>query len=75
MKYPKECIQGKKKLSYEDCELAILRSAVDKVQSREGEKLLHTPSVQKIIEIVEINTTNIEREKKVYHLVTNIIKY
>ena len=53
MKYPKECIQGKKKLSYEDCELAILRSAVDKVQSREGERLLHTPSVQKIIEIVE----------------------
>jgi hypothetical protein len=53
MKYPKECIQGNKKLSFEDCELAILRAAVDKVQSREGEKLLHTPSVQKIIEIVE----------------------
>jgi len=53
MKYPKECLQGDKKLSFEDCELAILRTAVDKVQSREGEKLLHTPSVQKIIEIVE----------------------
>jgi len=53
MKYPKECLQGNKKLDYEDCVLAVLRSAVDKVQAREGEKLLHTPEVQKIIEIVE----------------------
>ena len=53
MKYPKECMHGNKNLSYEDCELAILRGAVDKVQEREGGKLLHTPSVQKIIEIVE----------------------
>ena len=53
MKYPKECTQGNKKLSYEDCKLAILRAAVDKVQGRIGGKLLHTPAVQKIIEIVE----------------------
>ena len=53
MKYPKECTQGNKKLSDDNCKLAILRAAVDKVQEREGGKLLHTPAVQKIIEIVE----------------------
>ena len=53
MKYPEECIKGKKKLSFHDCELAILRSAVDKVQARTGKKMLHSPEVKKIISIVE----------------------
>jgi len=54
MKYvPIECIKGKKKLSFADCELAILRTAVDKVQSRAGKKMLHSPEVKEIIEIVE----------------------
>ena len=53
MKYPSECFKGRHKLNYEDCLLAVLRSAVDKVQAREGSRLLHTPSVLKIIEIVE----------------------
>ena len=53
MKYPSECFRGRHKLNYADCLLAVLRSAVDKVQQREGTQLLHTPAIQKIIEIVE----------------------
>jgi hypothetical protein len=54
MKYiPPECVKGKKKLSFADCELAILRTAVDKVQSRSGKKMLHSAEVKQIIEIVE----------------------
>ena len=54
MKYvPPECVKGKKKLSFADCELAILRTAIDKVQSRSGKKMLHSTEVKQIIEIVE----------------------
>ena len=53
MVYPTECLRGNKKLSINDCELVILRSAVDKIQAKTGRHLLHKPEVQKIINIVE----------------------
>jgi hypothetical protein len=40
-------------MSFEECELAILRQAVDKVDKIEGEELLKNPEVKSIIEIVE----------------------
>ena len=52
-KLPAECRKGNKKMNYNDCELTILRSAIDKIQSKTGKHLLHKPEVQKIIEIVE----------------------
>jgi len=52
-KLPAICKQGNKTMSYEDCELTILRSAVDKIQNKTGRHLLHQPEIQKIIEIVE----------------------
>jgi hypothetical protein len=39
--------------SFEEKELAILRSAVDKAEERSGRKLLHSEDVQKIIRLVE----------------------
>ena len=43
----------KKNMSFQECELAILRQAVDKADVIEGEKLLKDPEVKKIIDIVE----------------------
>ena len=45
-----KCEKG---LSFEECELAILRQAVDKADVKEGTKMLSDPEVKKIIEIVE----------------------
>ena len=39
--------------SFEECELAILRMAVDRIDKREGEKMLKNPEVKKIIHIVQ----------------------
>lgn len=47
---PKPC---DKSLTFEECELAILRSAVDLAERRQGQKLVNTPDVKKMIEIVE----------------------
>jgi hypothetical protein len=49
-----------KNMTYEECELAILRSAVDRVGKQEGAKLLNDPEIKKIVEIVE----NFLRKKK-----------
>ena len=43
----------KKNMSFEECELAILRQAVDKADVVEGENLLKDPEVKRIIKIVE----------------------
>ena len=43
----------KKNMSFEECELAILRQAVDKADVIEGEQMLKDPQVRKIIDIVE----------------------
>lgn len=45
-----KCEKG---VSLEDCELAILRVAVDKAEKREGEAIVSSPEVKMIISIVE----------------------
>jgi hypothetical protein len=42
-----------KNLSFEDCELAILRMAVDKAEEKMGKRVVNSEDVQKIIDIVE----------------------
>lgn len=42
-----------KDLKYEDCELAILRSAVDNVEEKTGKEKINSPEIKKIIKIVE----------------------
>ena len=42
-----------KNMTFEECELAILRTAVDNIDKQEGEKLLNNPEVKRIIDIVE----------------------
>ena len=41
------------KMSFQDCELAILRKAIDKVEAVKGSSLLNTPEIKQIIQIVE----------------------
>jgi len=45
-----KCEKG---LSFEDCELTILRNAVDEIENVEGTKMVKDPDVQKMIHIVE----------------------
>lgn len=42
-----------KKLTFEECELAILRQAVDNIENKSGRKMIDNPTVQEIILIVE----------------------
>lgn len=42
-----------KDLSFSDCELAILRMAVDKAEEKIGKRVVNSEDVQKIIDIVE----------------------
>ncbi len=49
MKKTKKC----KGLSFEDCELAILRMAVDKAEEKIGKRVVNSNEVQEIIKIVE----------------------
>lgn len=42
-----------KTMKFEECELAILRSAVDKAEERMAKKNVNTPIVKQLIEIVE----------------------
>jgi len=50
-----------KSMSFQECELAILRSAVDKAEERSGRAVANSAEVKKIIDIVE----NFIRRKKV----------
>ena len=45
-----KCEKG---LTFEECELAIIRQAVDKIEKKSGRKMLNNPVVQEIISIVE----------------------
>ena len=45
-----KCEKG---LTFEECELAILRHAVDKIEKKTGRKMINNPTVQEIILIVE----------------------
>ena len=49
-------------MSFEDCELAILRLAVDKAGKREGKKMVDTPEIAEIVDIVE---TFLRKRKRV----------
>ena len=40
-------------MSFEECELAILRKAIDSAEYKEGRKLINNPEIQEIIDIVE----------------------
>ena len=42
-----------KKMTFQECELAILRNAVDRIQRTEGSNLIQQPQIKKIIEILE----------------------
>ena len=42
-----------KKMTFSDCELAILRTAVDKAEEIQGKKVANSPEVKRIIGIVE----------------------
>ena len=54
-------MECKKNVSYEDCELAILRMAVDKVEKIKGKRRLRNDIIRSIIRIVE----DFLRKKKV----------
>jgi len=45
-----KCEKG---LTFEECELSILRQSVDKIEKKSGRKMLNNPVVQEIISIVE----------------------
>ena len=42
-----------KKMTFEECEMAVLRSSMDKIDRKKGEQLISNPLVKKIITIVE----------------------
>lgn len=42
-----------KSMSFQECELAILRSAVDKIEKKVGRKMIGNPIIQEIIGVVE----------------------
>ena len=42
-----------KKVNYEECEMAILKSAVKKIEQKMGKKKLNNPKIKEIIKIVE----------------------
>ena len=42
-----------KNLTFNECELAILRSAVDKAEVKQGKNFLNSPEIKEIIYIVE----------------------
>ena len=42
-----------KDLTFEDCELAILRMAVDKAEEKMGKRIVNSEDIKKIIKIVE----------------------
>ena len=49
-----------KKMTFQECELAILRTAVDKAEQRQGKQVANSPEIKRIISIVE----NFLRKKK-----------
>jgi hypothetical protein len=42
-----------KKMTFQECELAILRTAVDQLEKQKGKKIANSPEVKRIIVIVE----------------------
>jgi len=46
-------MECQKNMSFEECELAVLRSAVDKIEKQTGRKKIENPEVKQIITVVE----------------------
>ncbi len=46
-------IECKRGMTFEECELTILRSAVDKAEKISGRQIIENPEIKKIIDIVE----------------------
>jgi hypothetical protein len=53
-----------KNLSFEECELAILRASIDSSEKREGAKLMKSPTTQTIINMIE---TFIKKTKSIVY--------
>ena len=51
----------KRNMSFEECELVILRAAVDKIDKKIGKKKINNPDIKEIIEIVEVFLKNTKR--------------
>lgn len=49
-KYPTVCSHN---MTFEECELAVLREAVDEAEHSKGESMVKDPEIKKLIEIVE----------------------
>ena len=49
-KYPKVCTPD---MTFEECEVAVLRDAVDKAEHIQGETMVRDPEIKKLISIVE----------------------
>ena len=43
-----------KKMTFEECEMAVLRSSIDRLEKKRGEEMISNPEIIKIINIVEI---------------------
>ena len=46
-------IKCEKNTTFEECEMAVLRSTIDKIDKKKGEELISNPEINKIINIVE----------------------
>ena len=42
-----------KKMTFEECEMAVLRSSIDNIDKKKGEEMFRNPQIIKIITIVE----------------------
>lgn len=51
--YMKKEVKCDKSMTFQECELAILRSAIDLAETKMGKRLVNTPEVQDMIQIVE----------------------
>ena len=46
-------IKCEKKMTFEECEMAVLRSSIDNIDKKKGEEMISNPQIIKIITIVE----------------------
>lgn len=52
-KIKSKSVECSKKMSFEECELAILRQSIDLAQEKIGKRVVNSPEIQKMIRIVE----------------------
>ena len=61
-------------MTFEECEMAVLRSSIDSIDKKKGEEMISNPQIIKIITIVEkflknksnpnINLIDVNKDKK-----------